>query len=78
MDVIFAGPLHSHGFTGELLGKDRRFDDEIRLRFTAETATEQRDVEGDIVERQPRRSAMRSRVTCGAWLGAQASHTPLS
>ncbi|MNY62633.1 hypothetical protein D3C86_1994890 [compost metagenome] len=24
----------------------------------------------------PRRSPMRSRVTCGAWLGAQASHRP--
>ncbi|MCY1438507.1 hypothetical protein D9M71_547100 [compost metagenome] len=52
MNVVFAGPLHPHRFTGEFLGEDGGLDDEVRLGLAPEPAPEQGHVERDLVERQ--------------------------
>src|SRR5215467_2386724 len=47
LDVVFAGPNYFDRLAG-LFGKHRCFDREVRKRLAAETAAEQRDVNGDI------------------------------
>ncbi len=76
MQVVLAGPLHAQVATGERLGQDRRFQHEVGLGLAAETAAEQVTLTVTLSNGSFRRSAMRSRVTCGAWVGAQTSQAP--
>ena len=51
MDIVFASPLHPHGFARKFLGKNGRLNDEVRLGLATETAAQQRHVDSDFVER---------------------------
>ncbi len=46
--IVFARPHHLHRLAVQLLGDERGFGGEVALALAAETAAEQRDVDGDV------------------------------
>ncbi len=76
MQVVLAGPLHAQVATGERLGQDRRFQHEVGLDLRPKPPPSRVTLTVTLSNGSFRRSAMRSRVTCGAWVGAQTSQAP--